>query len=240
MLGRFLENRNQIKVKVEVCPHNFTYYEGAKYFDYTIFILRYLQLALKNKIVFSSKNWNEHESLKSEIEESINDLYLREKEPEEYEKIYQQENNKERELFSSYKFQLKEDDWDKSENSELWYCKSALKKLFLKYHIHHETYFRNLENLLEFIELKGSILNISKELLKHYSKIISSNMSQNELATLFYYAALFEKFQKSCVNLQFFERLDSCYLLDKSHAVLIRGITIKNTQEHYDSQKTTV
>jgi len=240
MLDRLLKTRDQINLTVELYSNKYVCYQQTKYFDYTIYILRYLQLALKGEKIFNLNDWSQYEFLNLKTEESVDDLYLREKEPEEYEKKQQTEIKDERILFASYKFELKKEDWDNSDKSELWYCKYAFKKVFSKYHVHHETYFRNLENILEFIELKYSVLNQKdNELLGHYSKIISSNMSQNELSTLFYYAVVFDKFQKLCVKLNFFERLDSNYLLDKCHAELISGIKISNTQEHYDAQKST-
>ena len=252
---QMLENqkkiRNELELKDEFYTIGLETYKGSRFFAYSLFLMHYLILALKGKRSFIFRDWDEYiqeKGLLKTEEESREEQYYWEKDPEKYKEIMNDEKESSIIDYVSYKFKTKEIDFKKAEEEakgekeEAWYCKYAFQKIYYKHLINNDIYFKSLMDILLYIKSNSVLfdkLNESTKVYRTYlyTSMISSNMSQKELALLFYYAFLFDDENNLCVEYHLFDKLDSSNLLDISHSKLIRNLEIKNKQELYDSRK---
>lgn len=252
MLEKLQRIRDEIEIEDEFYPYGLKKYKGILFFEYNMFVLRYLRLALINKRAVAHEDWVSYLQIKdfstNEVE-SDEMKYLFEKDHNKYEKIINSEIESERIDYASFKFKINSENLEMadsfSEKKETWLCKYSFNRVYYKCHNTSDLYFNHLINTLRFLDNNSELFDKLDDIkiknrVQLYSSMISSDMYQIELAFLFYYAYLFDDVDNLCSKYNLFKKLDKSYLLDINHSELIKGVKIKDMQEHYYSRNKTV
>lgn len=148
--------------------------------------------------------------------------------------------------YLTYRYRVKKETVEKAQHkdTEELMCKCIYGHVFIAYQEQLGHYFRHLYNIVKFLDKekkaclkdimgKAEEIQLSTQIdrrFEGYFSFIHSMLSTSELAILFYNSLLFPKAEKLYIEYHMFDNLLQEKLLNKEHAKLIEGATLKDNR----------